>query len=139
MPPRRVMVEAGVVLLAARCHLPKRHVPGVLPAWQLASVGEGGDGVSARSAMPDFTQAGAMYSCCNSLLHYATRPPPMAGQKFDEFVDKHFSKTGERNPRTHRWKMRHNYCTPDTTVEVHEHLSRPEKFTNAQPPFGRRH
>jgi len=61
------------------------------------------------------------------------------GQKLDDFVDKHFSKTGERNPRTNRWKMKCKYCMADTTVEHREmrcteHLSKPELCPNAPEP-----
>lgn len=61
------------------------------------------------------------------------------GQKLDEFVTKHFTKVGEKNPRTNRWKMKCNYCTPDTVVEHRElrcteHLSKYELCPNTPGP-----
>ena len=36
----------------------------------------------------------------------------LGGQNLDEFVTKHFTKVGEKNPRTNRWKMKCSYRTP---------------------------
>jgi len=43
-------------------------------------------------------------------------------------VDQHFSKVGEKNPRTHRWNIKCHYCKPDAVMEhcelrCTEHLS----------------
>jgi len=50
------------------------------------------------------------------------------GQKLDEFVTKHFTKVGGKNPRTNRWKMKCNYYTPDAVVE-HRELRCTEHFS----------
>jgi len=42
------------------------------------------------------------------------------GQKFDEFITKHFTKVGEKNPRTNRWKMKRSHRAPDAVVEHRE-------------------
>jgi hypothetical protein len=42
------------------------------------------------------------------------------GQKLDESITLHFSKEGEKNSLTDRWKMKCNYCTPETVVEHRE-------------------
>ena len=43
------------------------------------------------------------------------------GQKLDGFVHQHFSKIGEKNHRTNRWKMNCNYYRkPDAVVEHRE-------------------
>ena len=58
------------------------------------------------------------------------------GQKLDEFVSKHFSRVGQKNPRTHRWNMKCHYCVPDIVMEHRElrcteHLSKYEQCPNA--------
>jgi len=62
-----------------------------------------------------------------------------AGQKLDKFDAQHFSKMGTVNPRTNRWKMKCNYCVPDTVVEHREvrcteHLNKHELCPNAPEP-----
>jgi hypothetical protein len=62
--------------------------------------------------------------------------PQMAGsQKLDEFVNKHFSRTGERHKQMNRWKMKCHYCTLDTILEhcelrCMEHLSKYNQCPN---------
>ena len=134
-----------VVLGAVRCQSAK-----TARAWCIAglAIGECGRGgwqkwqgtLSARSAMPDEAQAGTRIYVVIHLSATLTLPPQMTGgQKLDEFVDNHFSKEGERNTRTNRWKMKCNYCIPDTMVEhcelrCTEHLSKPELCPNAPEP-----
>ena len=63
-------------------------------------------------------------------------PRMTGGQKLDDFVTQHFSKMGERNLRTNRYKMKCNYCMPDAIIEHRElrctvHLFKPEQCPNA--------
>ena len=58
------------------------------------------------------------------------------GQKFNEFVDTHFTRVGDKNPRTNRWNVKCNYCAPEKILEHREtrcteHLSKYEKCPNA--------
>jgi len=39
------------------------------------------------------------------------------GQKLDKFVNQHFLKVGEKNPKTHRWSMKCHHCIPDAVME----------------------
>jgi len=56
--------------------------------------------LSAGSAMSDEVRIESDISHATS-LRYATYTPQRAGgQKLDEFVNRHFSKVGEKNPKT---------------------------------------
>ena len=98
-----MIFSSHLVLGAVHC-LPKRHLPGILPGWQLASVGRGwrkGWGrLSAHSAVPDQAQAGSDVLAIAGRIfdaglvprisspHYVMRLPQLSGdRKLGEFVN----------------------------------------------------
>lgn len=64
-------------------------------------------------------------------------PSHTGGRRIDPFVDKHFTRAGERNEKTKRYKMQCNYCPPGATVLEHRdrrcisHLSKYDQCPNA--------